>query len=202
MAACKENARRRKAWICFQDESGFSLLPSVRATWAPKGQTPVLRHRFSWKRLSMSAGGRFRARRHGHLARVQHAARRLQRHLDHQVLRFLEDLHRNLGADNLTLIWDGLPSHRSKVMHAWIASQRASIGSPATATTSTPSNSSGPTSNQASLPTCAPTPSTKLQSTPNTASTASEPTPTSASPSSDTATSTYDQNVTVIYESL
>jgi hypothetical protein len=28
----------------------------VRATWAPKGQTPILRHRFSWKRLSMAAG--------------------------------------------------------------------------------------------------------------------------------------------------
>jgi hypothetical protein len=26
----------------------------VRATWTPKGQTPVLRHRFSWTRLSMS----------------------------------------------------------------------------------------------------------------------------------------------------
>jgi len=26
----------------------------VRATWAPRGKTPVLRHRFSWTRLSMS----------------------------------------------------------------------------------------------------------------------------------------------------
>ena len=40
-------ARRHGAWICFQDESGVSLLPVVRATWAPKGVTPVLRHRFS-----------------------------------------------------------------------------------------------------------------------------------------------------------
>jgi hypothetical protein len=49
-----KSARRRGAWICFQDESGFSLLPPVRATWAPKGCTPVLRHSFNWKRLSMS----------------------------------------------------------------------------------------------------------------------------------------------------
>jgi transposase len=40
--------RGRGAWIVFQDESGFSLLPPVRGTWAPKGHTPVLRHRFSW----------------------------------------------------------------------------------------------------------------------------------------------------------
>jgi transposase len=50
-----KNARRRRASFCFQDESGFSLPPSVRATWAPRGQTPVLRHHFNWKRLSMSA---------------------------------------------------------------------------------------------------------------------------------------------------
>jgi hypothetical protein len=38
----------------FEDESGVSLLPSVRATWAPRGPTPVLRHRFGWKRLSLA----------------------------------------------------------------------------------------------------------------------------------------------------
>jgi hypothetical protein len=38
----------------FEDESGVSLLPSVRATWAPRGHTPVLRHRFNWKRLSLA----------------------------------------------------------------------------------------------------------------------------------------------------
>ena len=40
------------------------------------------------------------------------------------IIEFLEDLHRHLGKDKVTLIWDGLPSHRSKVMKAWIASQR------------------------------------------------------------------------------
>src|ERR1700674_5887860 len=86
MAACKENARRRKAWICFQDESGFSLLPSVRATWAPKGKTPVLHHRFSWKRLSMSGAVGRRPRRVRRLAGVQHAPRGLQPGLAHRVL--------------------------------------------------------------------------------------------------------------------
>ena len=32
----------------------------MRATWAPKGQTPVLTHHFNWKRLSMSAAVCFR----------------------------------------------------------------------------------------------------------------------------------------------
>ena len=40
------------------------------------------------------------------------------------LIEFLEDLYTHLGGDKLTLIWDGLPSHRSKVMQAWIADQR------------------------------------------------------------------------------
>ena len=43
---------------------------------------------------------------------------------DTSLIEFLEDLHDHLGGDKLTLIWDGLPSHRSKVMRAWIAEQR------------------------------------------------------------------------------
>ena len=38
---------------------------------------------------------------------------------------FLEDLHEHVGAAQVTLIWDGLPSHRSKAMTTWIASQHS-----------------------------------------------------------------------------
>jgi hypothetical protein len=55
LAATEKRARRQHALIVFQDESGVSLLPSVRATWAPRGHTPVLRHPFNWKRLSLAA---------------------------------------------------------------------------------------------------------------------------------------------------
>jgi hypothetical protein len=55
VAEDKKSVRRRGALIVFEDESGFSLLPAVRATWAPRGKTPVLRHRFNWKRLSMAS---------------------------------------------------------------------------------------------------------------------------------------------------
>ena len=54
MATVEKRARRQNALIVFEDESGVSLLPAVRATWAPRGCTPVLRHRFNWKRLSLA----------------------------------------------------------------------------------------------------------------------------------------------------
>lgn len=43
---------------------------------------------------------------------------------DDTLITFLEDLHELLGGDKVTLIWDGLPSHRSKKMKHWINQQR------------------------------------------------------------------------------
>ncbi len=77
--------RARNAWIVFQDESGFSLLPSVRSTWPPKGQTPVLTHYFNWKRLSMSARTVLPTGRQRRLRRLRHASGFPQRRIDHGV---------------------------------------------------------------------------------------------------------------------
>ncbi len=55
LAGSKKNARRRKAWIFFQDESGVSQRPSIRRTWAPKGETPILIHAFNWPKISSCA---------------------------------------------------------------------------------------------------------------------------------------------------
>src|SRR4051794_14196109 len=52
VASNKKGAIKRGAKFAFLDESGFSLKPSVRRTWAPRGQTPILMHRFNWKRLN------------------------------------------------------------------------------------------------------------------------------------------------------
>jgi transposase len=37
----------------------------------------------------------------------------------------LEQLRRFLGGQKATLVWDGLPAHRSKVMRAWLGRQRS-----------------------------------------------------------------------------
>ena len=51
-----KKARRDQVWIVFEDESGFSLTPCVRTTWAPRGKTPVLIHRQrSWTPISAAA---------------------------------------------------------------------------------------------------------------------------------------------------
>jgi putative transposase len=40
------------------------------------------------------------------------------------LIEFLTDLREHLGGQPVTLIWDGLPAHRSAAMRAWLASQR------------------------------------------------------------------------------
>jgi hypothetical protein len=121
LAQGKKNARARDAWIVFQDESGFSLLPSVRSTWAPKGQTPVLTHRFNWKRLSMSAALCFRPDASD--ASLVFGMKAGSYNED-SLMEFLTELHRHLDGDKVTLIWDGLPSHRSRAMQSFIKRQR------------------------------------------------------------------------------
>ncbi len=104
----------------FEDESGVSLLPSVRATWAPRGHTPVLRHRFSWKRLSLA--GALAYEPDGSDAHLVFQLRP-GAYNDETLIEFLSDL-KTLEQRRVLLIWDGLPSHRSRRMLEWVASQR------------------------------------------------------------------------------
>ncbi len=121
VAESEKSARRRGALIIFEDESGFSLLPAVRATWAPRGKTPVLRHRFSWKRLSMA--GALAYEPDGSDAQLIFQMRP-GAYNDETLIEFLTELHTLLDGRKVTLIWDGLPSHRSRRMKNWLATQR------------------------------------------------------------------------------
>jgi len=121
VAADKKSARRQNALIVFEDESGVSLLPSVRATWAPRGRTPVLKHRFGWKRLSLAGALVYESD-----ASDAHLVFQLRpgAYNGETLIEFLNDLHQLEPQRVMVLIWDGLPAHRSHLMMDWIASQR------------------------------------------------------------------------------
>ncbi len=121
LAAVEKRARRQHALIVFEDESGVSLLPSVRATWAPRGQTPVLRHRFVWKRLSIAAALVYEP--DGSDAHLVFQLRP-GAYNGETLIEFLTELHQHEQPRIVLLIWDGLPAHRSRYMLDWIASQR------------------------------------------------------------------------------
>lgn len=89
-------------WV---DESGFYLLPAVQRTYAPVGQTPVLRHRLTNDHLSaisgITSGGKL-------YMQVQDKSFR-----SHGVVRFLKHLMHHIPG-KLLIIWDGAPIHRSR----------------------------------------------------------------------------------------
>lgn len=122
LAATEKRARRQHALIVFEDESGISLLPSVRATWAPRGQTPVLRHPFNWKRLSLAAALVYEPdSSDAHLV----FELRPGAYNGELLIEFLTDLHELEHGRKMLLLWDGLPAHRSRCMTDWLDDQRA-----------------------------------------------------------------------------
>ncbi len=93
----------------------------MRATWAPKGRTPVLTHRFNWKRLSMSSAIAYAP--DGSAASMYFSMKPGSFNQE-SLIEFIGDLRDLLGGDKATLIWDGLPSHRSHAMKAFLKTQR------------------------------------------------------------------------------
>jgi putative transposase len=81
----------------------------------------VLRHHFNWSRLSMAAALAYRP--DGSQAALVFQIREGSYNTE-SLIAFLEDLHRHFGIEKITLIWDGLPAHRSRLMSAWIAARR------------------------------------------------------------------------------
>jgi hypothetical protein len=108
--------------IVFWDESGASLLPVTRRTWAPRGVTPVIRHHFKWKRCSMAAALCYGSRGGGAAVAFHH---QLDADNTDSLIGALGELRRALGGQKATLLWDGLPAHRSKAMAAWLRRQRS-----------------------------------------------------------------------------
>jgi DDE superfamily endonuclease len=105
--------------IVFEDESGVSLLPPVRATWAPLGKTPVLRHRFNWKRLSLA--GALAYQPDGSDAHLVFDLRP-GAYNDEMLIELLSELN-DIEQRAVLLIWDGLPAHHGRHMRDWLATQ-------------------------------------------------------------------------------
>ena len=112
MGRVRKKARREGRTIVFLDEAGFYLLPAGVWTYAPRGQTPILRVPLT----------------HDHLAAISAITPQGKLYMMVQdgafkgpaIVRFLRHLLRHI-AGNLLIIWDGLPAHRSQVVKDFLA---------------------------------------------------------------------------------
>jgi DDE superfamily endonuclease len=81
----------------------------------------VLVHPFNWKKASMAAAICYGVKGGGaqlafHITAGNYDTERL--------IEVLVELRRFLGGEKATLLWDGLPSHRSTAMRDWLNRQR------------------------------------------------------------------------------
>ena len=96
------------------DESGFELLPARVRTWAPLGQTPVLRVPYVHEHLTVISG-------------ITPDGRLFQQVLDHGVrsvdsVRFLWHLLQYIEG-KLLVLWDGLPAHRAEIVRQFLKTE-------------------------------------------------------------------------------
>jgi transposase len=113
LARAQKKARDEGRTIVFVDETGCYLLPMVVKTYAPRGQTPVLRAPLSRDHLSVISG----ITAQGWLqARVQNRP-----FWGIDAARFLRHLTTHISV-RLLVIWDGSPIHRCQAIKAFLAS--------------------------------------------------------------------------------
>ena len=116
MARDQKGAAAQRQTILFLDESGFYPLPSVVRTYAPMGQTPILRE--WWTRDHLSAISAISPEGKLYFHSQDHA-------LDSgDVVAFLEHLLREVPG-RMVIIWDGSPIHRSHTIREFLASGAA-----------------------------------------------------------------------------
>jgi transposase len=98
----------------FADESGFLLIPQVVKTWAPRGQTPVHRHRYRRDKISVISGISVSPQRQ-HLSLFYHLY--FQNLGQEEVCAFLRALLRHLRGP-LMVILDNSSTHRGEPLAA------------------------------------------------------------------------------------
>jgi transposase len=112
LARAEKKAAEEGRTIVFVDESGFYLLPMVVRTYAPRGCTPILKEYLSYDHLStigaVTPKGKLFLKTYGHSITSR------------EVGAFLKQLQR-LIPGLLLVIWDGSPTHRSKLIQEYLA---------------------------------------------------------------------------------
>jgi transposase len=102
--------------IVWVDESGFYLLPHVVRTWAPRGETPVLRVKLTRDHLSAISGLTLDGRL---FLQVQEAA-----YTAEAVVGFVRQLLRQI-CGKVLVIWDGSPIHKGQPIKDYLAAGAA-----------------------------------------------------------------------------
>lgn len=113
-----KRARRERRVLVFEDESGFYLLPGLVKTYAPEGQTPVIKEKQTRDHLSVMGGMTPQGQ-------VYTLVRQEPLNGLHSI-EFLIHLQR-VAAERLLVIWDGSPIHRRAAVKDFVAGTKGKV---------------------------------------------------------------------------
>jgi transposase len=116
LAGHQKKAAAEGYTIVWIDESGFYLLPLAVRTWAPRGQTPLLRVKLTHDHLSVISGITLDGRLFMQM--------REQAYTAETVVGFLQVLLRKIRGKVL-VIWDGSPIHKGQPIKDFLAAGAA-----------------------------------------------------------------------------
>jgi transposase len=126
--AIASRAAARGAWVVFIDETGFMLVPTVRRTYAPRGQRPV--HRTGHPHGRVSAAGAIAVRPGRDRIRLRYALLADQVNFrGPSIVQFLREVRSDLGGP-MTVIWDQIPIHECASVTAFLAAQPDVVAEP------------------------------------------------------------------------
>lgn len=113
-----KRARKERRTLVFEDESGFYLLPGLVKTYAPRGQTPVIKQKQTHDHLSVMGGMTPQGK-------VYTLVRRKPLNGLH-CIEFLEHL-RAVTRRRILVIWDGSPIHRRVAVRDFVAQSEGKV---------------------------------------------------------------------------
>lgn len=110
----KKTADIDKRLVLYVDESAFYLLPQLRRTWAPAGQTPILIEGCQYAHLSVLSAISHQGDLYYQLQESSYTGT--------EIAQFLGDLCK-LTQQKLLIIWDGASIHRSQEVKDWLRTE-------------------------------------------------------------------------------
>ncbi|MDB5348640.1 MAG: hypothetical protein JWP89_7017 [Schlesneria sp.] len=117
----------RHAHIVFVDEAGFMLAPTIRKTFAPCGERPILRLADPHGRISTACALTFSpVRRHANL--IYRLLPDNANYTGQTISEFLAQIAKRLNGP-FTIIWDSIPIHSALAVRAFLRSHRGSVRS-------------------------------------------------------------------------
>jgi transposase len=126
--AIAASASARGGHLVFIDETGFMLAPTVRRTYAPRGQAPV--HRIGDPHGRISCIGAIAINSGRDRIRLRYSLLANQANFQGPtVVQFLRDLRRGLDGP-VTVVWDQIPIHECASVTAFLAANPDVVAEP------------------------------------------------------------------------